>query len=134
MRLATVEAFWRGAEVVDEVGWAWARAVVEQGLRQLHRALRKNLSEDLAAADLNNAVRALFQKEEHQVLVTGPLGDTRLVGQLTYGKIKKACERKTHDPRKIDWAIKHLVDTGEIVVLERSGPGAPTKGKWQWQG
>jgi hypothetical protein len=127
MRLATVEAFWRGANVVDATGWHWARVVVDQGLRQLHKALRQNMSEDMAAGDLINAVRADFQKEKYQVLVTGPLGDIKGVGQLTYGEIKKLCERRTHDLRKIDLALSHLLDTGEIVEVKRTGPGRPAR-------
>ena len=133
LRLATVEAYYRGVDVVDIDGWRWARAVVELGMRQLVNALRQNMSEDLAAADLADAIRAEFQKEKHQVLVKGPLGDQQLVGQLTHGAIRKLCERKTPDFRKIDQAIGQLITIGEIVEVQYQGPGRPTT-KWQWHG
>jgi hypothetical protein len=93
LRLATVEAYWRGADIVDIEGWRWAKAVVDLGMRQLVKALHQNMSEDLAAADLADAIRAEFQKEKWQVLVKGPLGDQQLVGQLTHGQIRKLLYR-----------------------------------------
>jgi hypothetical protein len=56
-------------------------------MRQLVKALHQNMSEDLAAADLVDTIRAEFQKEKHQVTVVSPLGEAQVVGQLTHGAI-----------------------------------------------
>jgi hypothetical protein len=132
LRLATVEAYWRGAEVIDATGWEWAKAVVTQSMRQLAGALRKNMREDLAANELADTIRAEFQKEANKKWVPGPLGDRR-VGVLTHGAIHKLCGRKVGDLRKIDQAIAHLLKSEEIVDLPWSGPGRPTQ-RWEWQG
>ena len=53
--------------------------------------------------------------------------------ELTQGAIRKLCERKTKDHRKIDQLIDHLVKCGDIVELDTAGRvGYPTR-KWAWQ-
>ena len=117
LRLATVVAVYRGSSLVEVEDWQWAEEVVRYSMRQLIQALHKNLCEDLDAADLVDRIRGEFQKE----------------GELTQGAIRKLCERKTKDHRKIDQAIDHLVKCGDIVELDQQGRvGFPTR-KWKWQ-
>jgi hypothetical protein len=81
--------------------------------------------EDLDQVDLVDRIRAEFQKKVRK-------GEVQ--GELTQGQIRKLCERKTKDHRKIDQAIDHLVKCGDIVELNQEGKvGFPTR-KWQWQG
>jgi hypothetical protein len=94
-------------------------------MQQLVQALLRNLSEDLDQADLVDRIRAEFQKKARK-------GEPQ--GELTQGAIRKLCERKTNDHRKIDQAIDHLVKCGDIFELDQSCKvGFPTR-KWQWQG
>src|SRR5262249_48701912 len=118
LRLATVVAVYRNSSLVEVEDWQWAEEVVEYSMRQLIQALHRNLSEDLDAADLVDRIRAEFQKK----------------GQLAQGAIRKLCERKTKDHRKIDQAIDHLVKCGDIVELDRQGLVGFPKRKWKWQG
>src|SRR5262249_46617625 len=120
LRLATVVAVYRGGSVVEIEEWKWAEEVVSYSMRQLIQALQRNLLEDLDGADLVERIRAEFQKKPE--------------GELTQGAIRKLCERKTKDHRKIDQAIDHLVKCGDIVELNCAGRvGFPTR-KWKWQG
>jgi hypothetical protein len=128
LRLATVEAWFCGTEVVDEVGYRWAMEVVKQSMGMLVGALDKNMREDLEHGDLVELVRAEFQKEKNKVVVVGG----RRVGQMTWGQIHRLCEKKTKDVRKIGQVIAHLEACGDIMKLGASaGPGRPTD-KWQW--
>jgi hypothetical protein len=118
LRLATVVAVYRRSALVEVEDWQWAEEVVKHSMHQLVQAMHRNLSEDLDQADLVDRVRTEFQKK----------------GQLTQGAIRKLCERKTKDHRKIDQVIDHLVKCGDIVEVNREGKvGFPTR-KWQWQG
>ena len=81
------------------------------------------------------AMRAEFQKEKWQVVVKGPLGDERMVGELKHGEIKKLFERKVgKDFKKTDQALAHLVGTGEIVEVWKPGQRGKKTRYWQWQG
>lgn len=118
LRLATVVAAYHCPALVEVEDWQWAEEVVKHSMHQLVQAMHRNLSEDLDQADLVDRVRTEFQKK----------------GQLTQGAIRKLCERKTKDHRKIDQVIDHLVKCGDIVEVNREGKvGFPTR-KWQWQG
>jgi hypothetical protein len=105
--------------VVDNHGWQWAKAVVEQSMRMLIGALRRNMSEDLAAADLVETIRALFRSAKGE--------------WVTRGQVHKLCTRKVNDFRKIDQALDHLEKCGDIDPVEYWGPGQPTK-RWKWRG
>jgi hypothetical protein len=52
---------------------------------------------------------------------------------LTQGQIRKYCERKCDDHRKIDAAIYHLLVCEDIVEVEAEGAGRPTR-RWKWNG
>lgn len=123
-RLATVVAAYRRSSLVEVEDWQWAEEVVKHSMRQLVQALHRNLSEDLDQADLVDRIRAEFQKKVRK-------GEEQ--GQLTQGAIRKLCERKTKDYRKIEQAIDHMVKCGDIVEVNQEGKvGFPTR-KWQWQ-
>jgi hypothetical protein len=131
LRVATVEADWRGANVVDVVGWEWARALVTGSMQQLAAAIRESMSDNLKTAELCDVLRAEFQKEKHKVATVDAIGRTRRVGRLTLGDITRLLERKTDDHRKIPGAIAHLVACGDIVeLLDWKGPGRPTR-RWK---
>jgi hypothetical protein len=51
---------------------------------------------------------------------------------ITKSVLFKICENKTNDPRKIWYAINHLVILGEAIQIETSHVGRPTEGKWAW--
>jgi hypothetical protein len=125
LRLATIVTVYRGSSLVEVEDWQWAEEVVRYSMRQLIHALQSNLCEDLDQVDLVDRIRTEFQKKVRQ-------GEPQ--GELTQGAIRKLCERKTKDHRKIDQAIDHLVKCGDIVELDRQGLiGFPTR-KWKWQG
>ena len=125
LRLATVVAAYRRSASVEVEDWQWAEEVVRYSMHQLVQAMHRNLSEDLDQADLVDLIRAEFQKKVRK-------GEAQ--GELTQGAIRKLCERKTKDHRKIDQAIDHMVKCGDIVELNQTGKvGFPTR-KWQWQG
>jgi hypothetical protein len=92
-------------------------------MRWLVQSLRQNMVEDLDQIDLVEFVRKEFLKKIRKGVES----------QLTQGQIRKLCERKTKDYRKIDQAIHHLVTCGDIVELDQEGEvGRPTR-KWEWQ-
>jgi hypothetical protein len=119
VRVATVVAVFDGSGVITPEHWEWALAFVEASMRQLQRALRKGMKEDMDQVDLVDYLREEFAKK----------------GVLTEGLIRKHCERMAaKDFGKITKAIAHLVEVGDIVFLDPTpGPGRPTR-KWQWQG
>ena len=116
LRLTTVVAVFRGSAIVEIEDWNWGLAVVKYSMRQLVNALREGMSEDLDQVDLVETVRKEFIKKT----------------KLTQGAIRKLCERKTRDHRKIDQVIDHLVKCGDIVEFAWTGAGQPTR-RWQWQ-
>ena len=125
LRLATVVAAFAGSAVVEVRDIEWGIGVVDQSMRWLVRALRKNMTEDLDQVDLVERIRNEFIKKIRK-------GEPK--PQLTQGQIRKLCERLTKDHRKIDQAIDHLVKCGDIVELDQLGKvGQPTR-KWEWQG
>ena len=58
--------------------------------------------------------------------------DRPIAGELTYGQIKKLCERLCDDYRQIDVAIRHLLSTGEIEEFFPSKPG-PQTNHYRWK-
>jgi hypothetical protein len=115
-RLATVVAVYRGATSIEVEDLEWAIEVVRHSTRQLVGGLDKHMLEDFEQADLVERIREEFRRK----------------GVQTVGQIRKLCERKTGDYRKIDQAIEHLLKCGDIVELDPSdGAGRPTK-KWRW--
>ncbi len=116
-RIATVLAVYRGAARVAVEDLEWAIEVVRHSTQQLVRGLDKHMLEDFEQADLVERIREEFRRKE----------------VLSVGQIRKLCERKTNDYRKIDQAIEHLVKCGDTVELDPSdGAGRPTK-KWRWE-
>jgi hypothetical protein len=122
-RLATIAAAYRGSSLVEVEDLEWGIGVANQSMHWLVGALRRNMMEDLDQADLVDLVRGEFLKK----LKKGE------ASQLTEGQIRKLCERKTKDYRKIEQVIEHLVQCGDMVKLPRAGAGRPTR-KWEWQG
>jgi hypothetical protein len=122
LRLATIVAAYRGSSLIEVEDLEWGIGVANQSMHWLVGALRRNMMEDLDQADLVDLIRAEFLKKLKK-------GEP---GQLTKGQIRKLCERKTKDYRKIEQAILHLVECGDMVLLKQEGPGRPTR-KWEWQ-
>lgn len=115
-RIATVVAVFRGSRLIEVEDLEWAYEVVQYSTRQLVRGLDKHMLEEYEQADLVERIREEFRGKS----------------VLTVGQIRKLCERKVNDFRKIDQAIDHLLKCGDIVELDPSeGPGRPTK-KWRW--
>jgi hypothetical protein len=117
LRCATVVAAFRGpATVVEVTDLEWAIALARYSVKQLARGLDKHMLEELEQAELVEHIREEFHRR--------PV--------LTHGQIRKLCERKVNDFRKIDVAIDHLVKVEQIVELdEASRAGRPTR-RWQW--
>ena len=120
----TIVTVFRGSAMIEIEDWKWGEDFSRYSMHQLVQAMHRNLSEDLDQADLIDLIRAEFLKKARK-------GEEQ--GQLTQGVIRKLCERKTKDHRKIDQAMDHLVKCGDIVELNQEGKvGFPTR-KWQWQ-
>jgi hypothetical protein len=118
VRLATIVAVFRGSDVVDVDDIRWGIEVVQHSTKQLMRGLSKHMLDELEQADLVELIREKF----------------RQFGTMTVGAIRKLCERRTNDHRKIDQAIEHLEKSGDIALLDQStGPGRPTT-RWKWTG
>ena len=117
LRLATILAVFRGSSTVEVEDLEWSIELIRQSTKQLSRGLQKHMLEEYAQADLVAYIREQF----------------RLAGLLTLGQIRKLCERKTDDHRKIGHAIDHLVMCGDIEEVGSSGPGRPTR-RWKWIG
>ena len=117
LRLATIVAVFRGSATVEVADLEWSIELIRQSTKQLSRGLQKHMLEEYAQADLVAYIREQF----------------RLAGLLTLGQIRKLCERKTDDHRKIGHAIDHLVMCGDIEEVGSSGPGRPTR-RWKWIG
>jgi hypothetical protein len=76
----------------------------------------------------------MLEEYEQADLVELIREEFRRKGTLTQGKIRKLCERKTDDHRKIGHAIEHLEKCGDIEeVGPAQTPGRPTR-RWQWIG
>jgi hypothetical protein len=112
VRNATKVAFFRGSRVVEVEDMTWAIAVVTKSTEQLQQGHREYSKEDLDQADLVRRIRDKFKRNSRQ----------------TWGNIRKHCERQTNDYRKIEAAIKHLEETGEIV-LERDEERTEFRGR-----
>jgi hypothetical protein len=118
LRIATVVAVFSGRNVVEAVDWQWAIAVARRSMDQIEQGYAKHALEEYEQADLVDHIREEFRQKTI----------------LREGQIRKLCERKTGDHRKIDWAIDHLLKCGDITELDpASGPGRPTK-RWEWCG
>jgi hypothetical protein len=116
LRIATIVAVFRGSTVVEVEDLNWAVKVVRHSTTQITRGLQKHMLEDYEQADLVEHIREEFRRKS----------------ELRLGQIRKHCERKTGDYRKIDAAIYHLVACEEITELDvPEGPGRPTK-RWRW--
>jgi hypothetical protein len=95
-----------------------SRALARHSTVQIARGLKTHMLEDFEQADLVDYVRDEFRRKT----------------ELTLGAVRKHCERKTGDYRKIDQAIHHLVACDEILrVHPATGPGRPTI-RWRWNG
>jgi hypothetical protein len=116
LRLATIVAVFRGAEVVDLEDLEWAVGVAEHSATQIVEGLGSHYSEDMEQVELIRLVRAKLQHK----------------GTITKGLLFKICENKTNDQRKIWGAINHLVALGEAVEIAPSAVGRPTEAKWKW--
>jgi hypothetical protein len=115
IRIATVLAVFRGSQVVEIEDLEWAIDVVEGSIRELVRGLDKFMIERLEQQELVERLRGEFWRK----------------GMMTWGQIKKFCERKADLKMGTD-AINYLIDCGDIVQLDPStGPGRPTT-KWAW--
>jgi hypothetical protein len=120
LRCATIVAAFRGpATVVEVADLEWAIALARHSTTQLARGLDKHMLEEFEVADLVEHIREEFRRK----------------GELTLGQIRKLCERKVNDFRKIDLAIDHLVKVEHIVELEEEEAkrGRPTR-RWKWIG
>jgi DNA replicative helicase MCM subunit Mcm2 (Cdc46/Mcm family) len=116
LRIATIAAVFRGSKVVEIEDLDWAIKVVRHSTAQIAHGLQKHMLEDYEQADLVEHIRELCRKKT----------------VVRLGEIRKHCERKTGDYRKIDAAIHHLVTCEEIIEAEApEGPGRPTK-RWRW--
>jgi hypothetical protein len=116
LRIATVLAVFRGSDVVEVDDLDWAIKLARSSTVQIARGLQKHMLEDYEQADLVEHIREEFRRKT----------------ELRLGQIRKYCERKTGDYRKIDAAIHHLAACEEIVELDPpDGPGRPTK-RWRW--
>jgi hypothetical protein len=118
LRWATVVAVYRGSEVVEVEDLQWAIAVVRHSTSIMQHGHDKVVLEAMQLAELTDFLRELYAKH----------------GTLTYGKIRKECERKVEDYRMIDQANGQLLATKEIVAKGYSGAGRPTEGRWTWVG
>ena len=125
VRVATIHAVYRGSLVVGVEDWKWAVEVVDYSMHQLVRSLNEHEREKLEQLDLVERIRKEFLRHEK-------LPDGRKAGELTEGQIHKLCERLCEDYRKIDFAIKHLLTTGEIEEFEPIRPGPKTR-HYRWK-
>jgi hypothetical protein len=83
---------------------------------QIAHGLQLHMLEDYEEADLVEHIREEFRRKT----------------ELRWGQIRKYCERKTGDFRKIDRAMQHLISTEEIYATHGDGgPGRPTQ-RWRW--
>jgi hypothetical protein len=116
LRCATVVAAFRGARVVEVEDLEWSIEFARHSTKQLANGLAQHMLEEYEQADLVEHIREEFRRK----------------GVLTHGQIRKLCERKVNDHRKIDLAIDHLMKVEHIAELESAaGPGRPTR-RWQW--
>ena len=123
LRLATIVAMYRGSSLIEVEDLEWGIGVADQSMKWLVGALRRNMMEDLDQADLVDLVRGDFLKK---------IKKGEVPSRLTQGQIRKLCERKTKDYRKISAAIDHLEQCGDIVEIKHEGAGRPTR-RWEWQ-
>jgi hypothetical protein len=93
LRCATVVATFRGSEVVEVEDLEWSIEFARHSTKQLARGLAEHMLEEYEQADLVEHIREEFRRR----------------GVMTHGTIRKLCERKVNDHRKIDLAIDHLV-------------------------
>jgi hypothetical protein len=100
VRIGLIHAHYRGSPVFAPEDTQWSIAVAQASTKQLHQAHTEYAKEDLDQADLVRRIREQFKKRH----------------RLTWGQVRKTCERQTGDYRRIDAAIQHLVQTGEIVL------------------
>jgi hypothetical protein len=105
VRNATKVAFFRGSSSVDVEDITWAIGVATESTKQLQEGHREFSKEDLDQADLVRRIRDQFKRKS----------------RLTWGQVRKSCERQTGDYRKIEAAIKHLEEVGEIAPAGEDG-------------
>jgi hypothetical protein len=111
VRHATKVAFFRKSLTVDVDDIKWGIAVASMSTEQLEQGYNEYSKEDLDQADLVRRLREQFKRKS----------------RLTWGQARKHCERSTNDYRKIEAAITHLVQIGDIALEDPSGePGRPT--------
>jgi hypothetical protein len=99
-RNATKVAFFRNSPTVDIEDMKWSIAVACKSTEQLEQGYNEYSKEDLDQADLVRRLREQFKRKS----------------RLTWGQARKRCERLTNDYRKIDAAIKHLQEIGDIGI------------------
>ena len=76
----------------------------------------------------------MLEEYEQADLVEFIREEFRHRGELTEGQIRKLCERKTDDYRKIGLALHHLEKCEDIKEAEQPyRPGRPTR-RWKWIG
>jgi hypothetical protein len=128
LRLATIRAVFRGSWKVEVDDLEWAIAISRESMRHLRRGLEKHQTEELGQFEIVERIRDQFR-------AVRPRGDRQeYAGKrvLTWGQIRKACERITSDYSKIERAIEHLRLCGDIAELEPArSAGQPTK-RWEW--
>jgi hypothetical protein len=105
---------------VEVEDWEWAVEVVKYSMDQLERSLSKHQREKLEQVELVDKIREEFLREQ---LPTG----RKIVGELTEGQIRKFCERLCEDYRRIDFAIQHLLKTGDIEEFSAARQGPQTR-------
>jgi hypothetical protein len=118
-RNGTVIAHYRGSETVDPEDMKWSVAVAIASTKQLQEGYNEHSKEDLDQADLVKRVREQFKRKTY----------------LTWGGVRKHCERLTNDYKKIRTAVEHLEQVGDIAVVEDDGR-SETRGRkterWRW--
>ena len=116
LRLATVVAVFRDSTVVSAEDYDWGMKIARKSCAQISHGLQVHMLEDYEEADLVEHIREEFRRKT----------------ELRWGQIRKYCERKTGDLRKIDRAMHHLISTEEIYPIRGDGgPGRPTE-RWRW--